>query len=43
LNRKIKKKTEFLIIYSEVRIDEGKSTVPNMQQCAASHTVVLIE
>jgi hypothetical protein len=31
VNRKIKKKAEFLIIYSEVRIDEGKSTVPSIQ------------
>jgi len=38
-----KKKSEFLIIYSEVRIDEGKSTVPNIQLCAASHTIVLIK
>jgi len=31
VNRKIKKKTEFLIIYSEVRIDEGKSAVQNIE------------
>jgi len=30
VNRKIRKKAEFLIISSKVRVDEGKTTVPNI-------------
>jgi hypothetical protein len=43
MNKKFEHKAEIVIIYSEVKKDEGKLTVANLQQRVTCPTIVIIE